>query len=231
MAVATVFRDHLLDACRNRAFHYRGGVRLPAVTLVSGIGAGSAALHHSVRPGKLAFSARTSDFSVASALSHDWPRTLSEDLETARSGLGRAQKLIGILLQAPRPAGEARATSIPRVVCKERATKPAGQLVPALAAYENPAQLGEASIGGLPADLLGRRALLVCSASRFLSAQSSLSRKRRQGCSRPGGPGAAPPRSCHRAGVRAAGGRRFSSTQSSYLDPSLTLNAKRRLSG
>ena len=29
-----------------------------------------------------------------------------------------------ILLQAPRPAGEARATSIP-VVCKERETKPA----------------------------------------------------------------------------------------------------------
>jgi hypothetical protein len=31
------------------------------------------------------------------------------------------------LLLAPRPAGEARATSIPGVVCKERATKPAGQ--------------------------------------------------------------------------------------------------------
>jgi hypothetical protein len=110
----------------------------------------------------------------------------------------------------------------------------AGQLVPALAAYEKLAQLGEASIGGLPADLSGRRArcaLLVGSASRFLSAQSSLSRKRRLGCSRPRGPGAAPPRSCHRAGVRAAGGRRFSSTQSSYLDPSLTLNARRRLSG
>jgi len=30
------------------------------------------------------------------------------------------------LLQAPRPAGEARTTSIPGVVCKERATKPAG---------------------------------------------------------------------------------------------------------
>ncbi len=30
------------------------------------------------------------------------------------------------LLQAPRPAGGARATSIPEVVCKERATKPAG---------------------------------------------------------------------------------------------------------
>ena len=30
------------------------------------------------------------------------------------------------LLLAPRPAGEARATSIPGVVCKERATKPAG---------------------------------------------------------------------------------------------------------
>ena len=30
------------------------------------------------------------------------------------------------LLQAPRLAGEARATSIPEVVCKERATKPAG---------------------------------------------------------------------------------------------------------
>ena len=31
-----------------------------------------------------------------------------------------------ILLLAPRPAGKARATSIPGAVCKERATKPAG---------------------------------------------------------------------------------------------------------
>ena len=30
------------------------------------------------------------------------------------------------LLLVPRPAGEARATSIPSAVCKERATKPAG---------------------------------------------------------------------------------------------------------
>ena len=30
------------------------------------------------------------------------------------------------LLLAPRPAGEAHATSIPEAVCKERATKPAG---------------------------------------------------------------------------------------------------------
>src|SRR5207247_6985335 len=31
-----------------------------------------------------------------------------------------------ILLLAPRPAGKARATSIPAAVCKERATQPAG---------------------------------------------------------------------------------------------------------
>ena len=31
-----------------------------------------------------------------------------------------------ILLLAPRPAGKARATSIPGAVCKERATPPAG---------------------------------------------------------------------------------------------------------
>ena len=31
------------------------------------------------------------------------------------------------LLPAPRPAGEARAASIPEVACKERATKPAGR--------------------------------------------------------------------------------------------------------
>ncbi len=47
-------------------------------------------------------------------------------LVTGLVSLGFAQKWIHILLQAPRPAGKARATSIPGVVCKERATQLAG---------------------------------------------------------------------------------------------------------
>jgi len=39
---------------------------------------------------------------------------------------GLSQNNRPTLLQAPRPAGKARATSIPGVVCKERATQPAG---------------------------------------------------------------------------------------------------------
>src|SRR5437762_3149265 len=44
-----------------------------------------------------------------------------------RSGTkGPSGNKVYILLLAPRPAGKARATSIPAAVCKERATQPAG---------------------------------------------------------------------------------------------------------
>src|SRR2546422_4157899 len=39
---------------------------------------------------------------------------------------GPSGNKVCILLLAPRPAGKARATSIPAAVCKERATQPAG---------------------------------------------------------------------------------------------------------
>src|SRR5205814_9861971 len=39
---------------------------------------------------------------------------------------GPSGNKVYILLLAPRPAGKARATSIPAAVCKERATQPAG---------------------------------------------------------------------------------------------------------
>ena len=39
---------------------------------------------------------------------------------------GLSKNNVCTLLLAPRPAGEARATSIPDAVCKERATTPAG---------------------------------------------------------------------------------------------------------
>src|SRR6266487_5893435 len=39
---------------------------------------------------------------------------------------GPSGNKVYILLLAPRPAGKARATSIPGAVCKERATPPAG---------------------------------------------------------------------------------------------------------
>src|SRR2546422_10249417 len=45
------------------------------------------------------------------------------DLFTAKGPSGNK---VYILLLAPRPAGKARATSIPAAVCKERATQPAG---------------------------------------------------------------------------------------------------------
>ena len=45
------------------------------------------------------------------------------DLFTAKGPSGNK---VYILLLAPRPAGKARATSIPGAVCKERATPPAG---------------------------------------------------------------------------------------------------------
>src|SRR5207249_2582347 len=45
------------------------------------------------------------------------------DLFTAKGPSGNK---VCILLLAPRPAGKARATSIPAAVCKERATQPAG---------------------------------------------------------------------------------------------------------
>src|SRR5437867_5307697 len=57
----------------------------------------------------------------------------SKLVETARNYGGFATETKGpsgnkvyILLLAPRPAGKARATSIPGAVCKERATAPAG---------------------------------------------------------------------------------------------------------
>src|SRR5437870_12032580 len=46
------------------------------------------------------------------------------DLFTAK---GPSGSKVYILLLAPRPAGKARATSIPAAVCKERATQPAGR--------------------------------------------------------------------------------------------------------
>src|SRR2546425_2597657 len=39
---------------------------------------------------------------------------------------GPSENKVYILLLAPRPAGKARATSIPAAVCKERATQPGG---------------------------------------------------------------------------------------------------------
>src|SRR5438876_3763346 len=44
----------------------------------------------------------------------------------ARGAKGPSGNKVYILLLAPRPAGKARATSIPAAVCKERATQPAG---------------------------------------------------------------------------------------------------------
>src|SRR6266700_6533578 len=44
----------------------------------------------------------------------------------ARGAKGPSGNKVYILLLAPRPAGKARATSIPAAVCKERATPPAG---------------------------------------------------------------------------------------------------------
>src|SRR6266700_2260302 len=44
----------------------------------------------------------------------------------ARGAKGPSGNKVYILLLAPRPAGKARATSIPAAVCKERATQPGG---------------------------------------------------------------------------------------------------------
>src|SRR5213596_3670674 len=45
--------------------------------------------------------------------------------EKRRQAKGPSGNKVYILLLAPRPAGKARATSIPAAVCKERATQPA----------------------------------------------------------------------------------------------------------
>src|SRR5438876_3657578 len=46
--------------------------------------------------------------------------------DSAFTAKGPSGNKVYILLLAPRPAGKARATSIPGAVCKERATQPAG---------------------------------------------------------------------------------------------------------
>src|SRR5213596_3564908 len=46
--------------------------------------------------------------------------------EKRQQAKGPSGNKVYILLLAPRPAGKARATSIPAAVCKERATQPAG---------------------------------------------------------------------------------------------------------
>src|SRR2546428_10586298 len=55
---------------------------------------------------------------------------------------GPSGNKVYILLLAPRPAGKARATSIPGAVCKERATPPAG--------LRAAARRGAAAGGALP---------------------------------------------------------------------------------